>query len=417
MRYKQTLGEDMNYQELEAAKSTFRLHTIEKERTKSYSVRDKFVESFSRERIATMRLDDFVQGKGSRESFCYFIEKKLDGLGRITGSTAMKFGVYYDKKEKHYVFSKKYGDNYKDAFENVRKCILKLIEAGEKDDYEAIKRNPISTMLKGKILSTYYPEKYLNIFSEEHLDYYLKKLDLDTKDLMRKDPIYKRQALLDFKNADKDMKDWSVDMFAVFLWHHYPKSPIKEGETAVKSKDEELDFPTPDEVSFVEMKRTTETESPKKKGTPKTSSVDYEKEERTYKQLGNRGEYYVYKEEIKRVMKELSLNEKEAKKNVKWVARDSDAFGYDILSVNADKTPRYIEVKATRSKCGNMDFYYTANEFATALQYGKNYYVYVVYEILTKHPKIWVLNNPFIGDDTLKLQPIKFKVRLCAKKI
>ena len=405
----------MNYQELENAKSTFTLHTIEKERAKSYLVRDKFVKSFNPERIKTMKLDDYVQGKGSRESFCYFIEKGLDGLGSITGATAMKFGVYYDKHNKQYVFSKKYGDNYVNAFENVRKCILELLVAGEADDYEAIKHNPISTMLKGKILSTYYPEKYLNIFGEEHLDHYLKKLDLDTKELMRKDPIYKRQALLDFKNADKDMKTWSVDMFAVFLWRHYPKRPTKEGETAVKKKDEEFDFPTPDTISFVEMERTSETDPTKKKGVP-SPSVDYEKEARKYKQLGDRGEYYVYEEELKRVMKELSLTRKEAKKKVDWVARKSDAYGYDILSVNADNSPRYIEVKATRSKCGNMDFYYTANELEAAKQYGKDYFIYVVYEILTKHPKIWVINNPFIGDDTLKLQPIKYKVRLCAKK-
>lgn len=406
----------MNYQELEIAKSTFRLNTIEKDYAKLYSLRDKVAKSFSPKRIATMGLDDYVQGKGSRESFCYYLEKALDGLGRITGSTAMKFGVYYDKHNKQYVFSKKYGENYHDAFENVRSCILELLEAGEKGEYEVIQRNHISTMLKGKILSTYYPEKYLNIFSEEHLDHYLKKLDLDTKELMRKDPIYKRQALLNFKNADKDMKDWSVNMFATFLWSHYPKSPIKEGETAVKSKDEELDFPTPDEVSFVEMERTSEAEIPKKKGTPKSPPVDYEKEARKYKQLGDRGESYVYMEEIKRVMKELSLSKKEAEKKVKWVSRESDAYGYDILSINADKTPRYIEVKATRSKCGNMDFYYTANELATARQYEKNYYVYIVYEVLTKNPKIWILNNPFMGDDTLELQPVKYKVRLCAKK-
>lgn len=63
-----------------------------------------------------------------------------------------------------------------------------------------------------------------------------------------------------------------------------------------------------------------------------------------------------------------------------------------------------------------MDFYYTANELDAAKQYGKDYFIYAVYEILTKNPKIWILDNPFIGEDTLKLQPIKYKVRLCAKQ-
>ena len=406
----------MNYQEFETAKSTFRLYTIEKEFAKHYSLRDKVVKSFSLERIATMGLDDYVQGKGSRESLCYFLEKGLDELGRITGSTAIKFGVYYDKHNKKYVFSKKFGNNYKDAFENVRRSIVELIKAGKAEDYEAIKHNPISVMLKGKILSTYYPEKYLNVFSEDHLDHYLKKLNLDTKVLMKKDPIYKRQALIDFKNKDKDMRDWSVNMFAVFLYRQYPKSPIKEGETAVKSKEEEFNFPTPDKTIFVEMERTTETENTTRKGNSKVAPVDYEKEARKYKQLGDRGEYIVMQAEIKRVMKELSLSEAEAKKLVNQVSQKSDAYGYDILSVNADYTPRYIEVKATRGKCGNMDFYYTANELEAAKLYKKDYYIYIVYEIMSKNPKIWIMNNPFLGNNTLKLQPIKYKVKLFAKR-
>lgn len=99
-------------------------------------------------------------------------------------------------------------------------------------------------------------------------------------------------------------------------------------------------------------------------------SPDYEKEARKYKKLGDRGEYVVYQAEISRLMTELSITEAKAKKLVKWVSRESDSYGYDVQSVNKDKTPRYIEVKATRGKAGSMNFYYTENEYETAKKYG-----------------------------------------------
>ena len=90
-------------------------------------------------------------------------------------------------------------------------------------------------------------------------------------------------------------------------------------------------------------------------------------------------------------------------------------YGYDISSVNADGTTRYIEVKATQGVVGDMDFFYTVNELATARQYKENYYMYIVYEITSKSPKIWIIQNPFIGKSNLVLNPIQFKVHVATK--
>lgn len=115
-------------------------------------------------------------------------------------------------------------------------------------------------------------------------------------------------------------------------------------------------------------------------------------------------------------MKEFTITEAKAKKLIKWVSRESDSYGYDIQSVNKDKTPRYIEVKATRDKAGSMDFYYTENEYETAKKNGENYYIYVVYEILTTHPKIWMIKNPFIKGEGINMRPVKYKVELRTNK-
>ena len=406
----------MNYQELQDAKQTFRLYTLEKKYKPLFKAREDFVQKFSPAKIASMKIDEYVIGRQSKTSFCYELERKLDQLGRITGQPSSKFGIWYSPQIDDYKFDPRFGDNYKEAYQKIRTSIIELLEAGKWHDYDDIIANPLNALIKGKILSVYYPDDYLNIFSREHLDYYLRTLDLDTAKLMKQNVLYKRDALLIFKDNDKDMKKWSIDMFAVFLHSHYPKSPAKAEEMAVKSKNEELEFPTLEDVSFVDLQLACGKQTTIGKTHSATPSPDYEKEARKYKKLGDRGEYIVMQAEIQRLMEELSITEAKAKKLIKWVSRESDAFGYDIQSVNKDKTPRYIEVKATQRKVGDMDFYYTENEYETAKKYGQDYYIYVVYEILTPHPKVWVIKNPFDDGMGIKMKPVKYKVQLSTSK-
>lgn len=402
----------MNYQELLEAKQTFRLHALEKDYKPFFKDRKEFVRRFNPAKIASMTIDEYVEGKQSKNSFCYLLERKLKALGSISGINSSIFGVWYSSKHQAYKYDSRFGNDYKEAYKLIKSSIVNLLKAGKLRDYDTIISNPLNSLVKGKILSIYYPDDYLNIFSKNHLDYYLRSFDLDTAELMKQNVVYKRDALLAFKNSDKDMKEWSIDMFAVFLHSHYPKSPAKAEEMAVKSKEEELNFSTLEDVSFVDLQLASGKPTSPAKSHSGKPSPDYEKEAKKYKKLGDRGEYIVIQAETRRLMKELSITEAKAKKLIKWISRESDAFGFDIQSVNKDKTPRYIEVKATQRKVGDMDFYYTENEYEAAKKYGKDYYIYVVYEILTAHPKIWMIKNPFIKGEGINMRPVKYKVEL-----
>ena len=116
--------------------------------------------------------------------------------------------------------------------------------------------------------------------------------------------------------------------------------------------------------------------------------------------------------EKQRIQETFKISELEAREKIEWVSKKGDHFGYDIKSINDDGSPRYIEVKATGAACGNMNFYYTANELEASKKYGNNYYIYIVYEIMTEHPKIWVIQNPFKGENKLELIPVKYRVPL-----
>ena len=88
----------MNYQELQEAKQTFRLHALEKEYKPLYKAREDFVKKFTPAKIASMEIDEYVQGKQSKTSFCYVLERTLKMLGNITGQYATKFWVWYSSE-------------------------------------------------------------------------------------------------------------------------------------------------------------------------------------------------------------------------------------------------------------------------------------------------------------------------------
>ena len=406
----------MNYTELQDAISRFSVEDNLNERKPLYALRNEFVKNFSRAKIERMTIDDYVEGKSRKDTFCYIIERDLDKLGTILGSfDSPKFGVYFKKEDRQYHFLPKYGNSPKEAFGAIREAILTLLEDGENEDLEALENNILSPMFKGKILSVYYPDRYLNIFSDEHLIHYVNVFNLDTETLIKQDPIYKREALLAFKNSVPEMKGWSPDIFGKFLYMNFPPKMKTITIRGKKRKVCDIEFPTPEGYSYVDNISIDPTDSPfptKNKGiAPK---VNYESESRKYRKYGDRGEKIVMMAEIDRVMAVLHMSEKVASKKVIQMSAKSDSYGYDILSLNPDGSNRYIEVKATSGKVGDVAFYYTENELEKANEYGKDYYIYLVFEIKSKKPKIWVIQNPFL-DGEIKMKPVQYKVSIHTK--
>ena len=60
---------------------------------RQYALWDEFLATWPRTRLATMTLDEYTQA-GSKDSFTYWIESRLDEMGSIWGGSAFKFGVF-----------------------------------------------------------------------------------------------------------------------------------------------------------------------------------------------------------------------------------------------------------------------------------------------------------------------------------
>ena len=419
----------MNIHDLREAQARYenRQEEILKIRENLYQLRSSFTRYFNKYKIANMNIKEYVLGFELPENefnFCYTIERKLDGLGRIIGANAFKFGVYYGRtksdKINKYRFAKKFGNSYQEAFINVKNAILELLTAGKNEDINGIIQNPLSPMFKGKILCTYYPDRYLNIFSNNHLNFFLIQLDLDTEYLIKSDAVIKREALIEFKNQDEVMKNWSVDLFSNFLYTEYPGRPPKENQTENTKNDPLADYRQPDfpanplpEFVELEILPTNNATNLKTNRKLKKNKLDYEKEARKLKKLGDRGEKIVMDIEKNRLN---NAGKENLANKIKRVSLESDAYGYDILSFNEDGKERYIEVKATRAKVGTANFFLTANELKKA-NILDNYFIYMVYDVLSKKPKVWAIKNPFNpeNNNTIKT-PINYRITIKAKE-
>ena len=363
------------------------------------ALRRIFVKDYPISKINTLNIDEYVIGKGNKNrSFCYRVERELDHLGRITGSPSGKFGVWFSKSTK-YMFVNKFGNNYVTAFDNIKKEITKLLNAGGQGDYDLMKSNLISPMYKGKLLFLYYPDKYLNIFSQSHLRYFVNKLNLLA---VSSSELDLQKAILSFLRSFPELKNLSVHTLGRFLYESFGR-PIK-GDIGPR----EMPLPHEADPVFVnELPLSGKTGSGTSGGT--SGKGDYDKKNRSNRAIGLRGELIVYSAEKKRLKDagQLALGKK-----VDHVSLRDDSLGYDILSFDGDGRERYIEVKSTTAKIADRGFFISNNELEKS-QLLKNYYLYLVFDVNDKKPRIFKIKNPDLQhQDSFCLTPIQYHVTL-----
>ena len=191
------------------------------------NIRKEFVTLFNREKLANLTLDEYALNAEthSKDNFCYWVETKLKALGHIQGATSSKFGVYYGNRRSEIGLAWRWTSWTNENFDLVRKALLDLYDAGEIKDIPSIKNNPLSPMFKGKILSLYFPEKFINIFSEHHLRYFLDKLSIFNSNVT--DQVDLRELLVAYKNSNSFFSQKSLMEFQYYLYATFG-NPSKE---------------------------------------------------------------------------------------------------------------------------------------------------------------------------------------------
>ncbi len=377
-------------------------------------LREIFTKDYTTKIISSLNIDDFVIGKG-KPTFCNRIENELNGWGNMHGSPAKKFGIYYgvsgkDKEREYRIGKASFGATIDEAFNSVVACIIELIE--NEDDYELLKRNFISPMFKGKILSIYHPKKFLNIFSAAHLNYFINMLALENSS---KSELDKQKILLDFKNNDSVMNRWSIFEYSEFLYYTFgrPNNEVKDNDLSIELDGYKLkDFPPIEDINikFVDLKTDEFPKSGGKKN-KKSKKNNYSEQSKRFKIIGDRGEQIVVVAERQYL---IDNGRADLSKKVDQISKRDDTVGYDIQSYDKDGNEKYIEVKSTLRPVGLINIYISGNELLIA-ENKNNYYFYIVYDVGDTTPSIWkIKGTDFLSDSNIEKKPILYKIKLKA---
>lgn len=368
---------------------------------KDLTAREFFVNKFTINNILQLSIEDFVIGRAEiddkgKESFCYLIERSMLNLGDMRGAYVSKFGVWFSKKNNKYEYSEKFGNNLEDAFENLKKEICLLLVAANNDDYEKINECKIAPIFKGKILSTYFPDKYLWIFKEEDVDKFLNILDIKY-DMHEINTFEKKKRLLkEYRIANKYFKDKDDYYFVIFLYTVFRK------ELKIKNT---ISGPISSDLEFVDFEYCKKHFQDKRNGY-RSRQTDYERINRNKKDVGNRGEDAVlqYEKDKLLALGLIELSQKVSK-------CDNDAIGYDITSFDEKGNEIHIEVKTNSNNSSYLDFYITDNELQH-LKEDENYYIYYLYDI-KKNTKCHIINKKIILEKEQDFfQPVIYKVSI-----
>lgn len=198
----------------------------DEEMNESENLRKAFVEKFPREKINELTIDQYVQGT-DEESFCYWLEFKkfLFGIG---GGSAVKFGIYKANDGKYYDEVKKtkkplVGEELNKRFKTIINGICAALELVENNKVEQIKeiQSPIWNMVLQKILSIYYPDKFLTIGKSEVLIECARDVNLKNVDLEAANSIQINYECKKLLSELPEFKNWSYLKIGRFAWEFY----------------------------------------------------------------------------------------------------------------------------------------------------------------------------------------------------
>ena len=129
-------------------------------------LREEFIKKFPKEELKSISMDDYCIGDGNKNSFCYWIERKLDKLGKFWPRGSGTYLLYRGKNGK-IINTAKEKDDYK-LIKEIGEAIYKM--STEKEYNENFKFKALTTPFAMKIYNSYNGYEYFPIFAKSYMD-------------------------------------------------------------------------------------------------------------------------------------------------------------------------------------------------------------------------------------------------------
>jgi predicted RNA-binding protein with PUA-like domain len=190
-------------------------------------LREEFVRRFPKERLGEMTLEQYAVGTGSNDSFSYWLEFKTRRLGSISGGSAAKHGVWWDKKDGAWRWNKFY-DSAEDALARIKGglvALVKAVEEGRFGDLDRIGEQQLGQWrfgLRTKPLYLYFPDQFLPMSQPEHVRHFLKAMGVEP----RGEILALNRQLLRLLHDLPEFEGFDTRQMMMFLYDNFsPPSP------------------------------------------------------------------------------------------------------------------------------------------------------------------------------------------------
>ena len=188
--------------------------------------RVSFISKFPFESLSDLTVEQYAQGT-SKDSFCYWLEFR-DILFGIGGGSAAKFGIYKGQDGKYYSGSGKNkrelsSEELSEEFSIIKDSVVKALKFTENEEIERIKelKTPVWNMVLQKILSLYFPDKFLTIGAADVLIECARDIGVDNVKLSSENSIEINYWCKKKLSNQDTFKNWGYERMGSFIWQTY----------------------------------------------------------------------------------------------------------------------------------------------------------------------------------------------------
>lgn len=236
MKYKR--NEEINYL-IKDFNANYYHYVSTYEQTELEPKRQAFVDCYNIKKIKELNLKNYCYKDGKKSTFCNRLRDELHELGSMNPRFDNKayFAVWYEKgNKKHKVI---YANN-NDALNDIKNKIITILNAAEAHDYNTITKEKIAPLYKYKLLNTYYPNEFINAYSEKDVELFLSKLNITYSKF--DSFIDKQRKLSEWRKNNKETKRWSNYVLVVFLYYSYKHKMKKRIKNIIKNKNNDDEY-------------------------------------------------------------------------------------------------------------------------------------------------------------------------------
>lgn len=198
--------------------------SIDVDRTAEKLLKD-FQESFPVSRLGTLELNEYALGNGSKDSFCYMIEKGLAYTCRFSPGPAgtTVYGISYNKDDG----SIRIADN-EDPNQYMEGIRAMLVDLAQSRDYTKARAMKKWNSFILKILHSYFPDQYFPVLSQQHLKIFAQIFGVNMSGL---NDIQINMAINEKFQHIKNMSGSTISSI-LLMRHLYEKFQLKKGEVS-----------------------------------------------------------------------------------------------------------------------------------------------------------------------------------------